>query len=118
MFSPGSDRCVQVFDRENLFFLRSIQTQPGPRSLALDQAGNVIVSCVHDNCIQVFSSSGNLITQWQRDPSQPHGGVVFDRHDFFPSVKSICVDDEGRIHMLDRFSRVFVFAFAHDFRDY
>lgn len=85
-----------VFHIENIPNSEDFYISSHEMRVAVDNSGNIYVSCWEDNMIIKFDSQGNYITKWLTwddvDSGEP---------DQFNSPEGIAVDDLGKIYVCD-----------------
>lgn len=97
---------MQIFDSKGKY-LRKFSTKK-PRGIDFDRNGNFVLTHVDDKPLEYYISvhrpDGTLITQWGQ-----HGRTSGQ----FSKPRSVCVDSENRIVVLDGDNNV-VLVFAFD----
>jgi len=100
---PALDQ-VLVYDADNLSLIRKIGTagkkhtltEPGqfsvPTNVAVDADGNLYVTDMYNNRVEVFDADGNFIRQW---------GKAGDRPGTFSRPKGIAIDADGHVWIAD-----------------
>jgi len=95
---------VFVYDADKLTLIRKIgtagkkhtQTEPGqfsvPTNVAVDADGNLYVTDMYNNRVEVFDADGNFIRQW---------GKSGDRPGTFSRPKGIAIDADGHVWVAD-----------------
>jgi sugar lactone lactonase YvrE len=100
---PALDQ-VLVYDADKLNLIRKIGTagkkhtltEPGqfsvPTNVAVDADGNLYVTDMYNNRVEVFDADGNFIRQW---------GKAGDRPGTFSRPKGIAIDADGHVWIAD-----------------
>jgi sugar lactone lactonase YvrE len=100
---PALDQ-VLVYDADKLNLIRKIGTagkkhtltEPGqfsvPTNVAVDGDGNLYVTDMYNNRVEVFDADGNFIRQW---------GKAGDRPGTFSRPKGIAIDADGHVWIAD-----------------
>jgi sugar lactone lactonase YvrE len=100
---PALDQ-VLVYDADRLNLIRKIGTagkkhtltEPGqfsvPTNVAVDADGNLYVTDMYNNRVEVFDADGNFIRQW---------GKAGDRPGTFSRPKGIAIDADGHVWIAD-----------------
>ncbi len=100
---PALDQ-VLVYDADKLNLIRKIGTagkkhtltEPGqfsvPTNMAVDGDGNLYVTDMYNNRVEVFDADGNFIRQW---------GKAGDRPGTFSRPKGIAIDADGHVWIAD-----------------
>ncbi|MBZ5688706.1 MAG: 6-bladed beta-propeller [Acidobacteriia bacterium] len=100
---PALDQ-VLVYDADKLNLIRKIGTagkkhtltEPGqfsvPTNVAVDGDGNLYVTDMYNNRVEVFDADGNFIRQW---------GKAGDRPGTFTRPKGIAIDADGHVWVAD-----------------
>ncbi len=100
---PSLDQ-VLVYDADKLNLIRKIGTagrkhtltEPGqfsvPTNVAVDGDGNLYVTDMYNNRVEVFDADGNFIRQW---------GKAGDRPGTFSRPKGIAIDADGHVWIAD-----------------
>jgi sugar lactone lactonase YvrE len=100
---PALDQ-VLVYDADKLNLIRKIGTagkkhtltEPGqfsvPTNVAVDADGNLYVTDMYNNRVEVFDADGNFIRQW---------GKAGDRPGTFTRPKGIAIDADGHVWVAD-----------------
>jgi sugar lactone lactonase YvrE len=95
---------VFVYDADKLTLIRKIGTagkkhtltEPGqfsvPTNVAVDADGNLYVTDMYNNRVEVFDADGNFIRQW---------GKAGDRPGTFSRPKGIAIDADGHVWVAD-----------------
>jgi DNA-binding beta-propeller fold protein YncE len=95
---------VFVYDADKLNLIRKIGTagkkhtltEPGqfsvPTNVAVDADGNLYVTDMYNNRVEVFDADGNFIRQW---------GKAGDRPGTFSRPKGIAIDADGHVWVAD-----------------
>jgi len=95
---------VLVYDADKLNLIRKMGTagkkhsltEPGqfavPTNVAVDQDGNLYVTDMYNNRVEVFDADGNFIRQW---------GKQGDRPGTFSRPKGIAIDADGHVWVAD-----------------
>lgn len=95
---------VFVYDADKLNLIRKIGTagkkhtltEPGqfsvPTNVAVDADGNLYVTDMYNNRVEVFDADGNFIRQW---------GKAGDRPGTFSRPKGIAIDADGHVWVVD-----------------
>ena len=95
---------VLVYDADKLNLIRKIGTagkkhtltEPGqfsvPTNVAVDADGNLYVTDMYNNRVEVFDAEGNFIRQW---------GKAGDRPGTFSRPKGIAIDSDGHVWVAD-----------------
>jgi sugar lactone lactonase YvrE len=95
---------VLVYDADKLNLIRKIGTagkkhsltEPGqfsvPTNVAVDEDGNLYVTDMYNNRVEVFDAEGNFIRQW---------GKAGDRPGTFSRPKGIAIDADGHVWVAD-----------------
>jgi len=100
---PGLDQ-VLVYDADKLNLIRKMGTagkkhsltEPGqfavPTNVAVDEDGNLYVTDMYNNRVEIFDAEGNFIRAW---------GKQGDRPGTFSRPKGIAIDADGHVWVAD-----------------
>ncbi|XP_062621745.1 E3 ubiquitin-protein ligase TRIM56-like [Saccostrea cucullata] len=92
VISDWGDDCVYFLD-EGFKIIRKIDTYPG--SIAFDSKTNVYITDYHNNCLFLFNTKGDLITQLKlgKDQSSPRSIAILKDKVLVAGKGKICMYD-------------------------